>query len=358
MTLLQFPSVGLATLLPLLAPGTPRMMRRLPGLVRYLREHRPDALLAFGTQSNLAAILARAIAGASVRVVVSERNTLSVVVRNARAPVRLAYPRLIGSLYPHADAIVAVSRGVASDLSVRAGIPRDRVVAICNGLDAAVVAQASQAPLADAWLAESGKPLILGIGRLHRQKDFATLLRAFAATRPARGARLAILGEGPERRRLEALARRLGIDADVYLPGFVSNPATWMHRASVVVLSSGWEGFPNVLLEALAVGCPVVSTDCPSGPREILADGEYGRLVPVGDHAAMAAAILSTLEAPPPASKLRARASEFSLAVTVGGYRRVLEARSGADRLTQTRRIRVSGRTVMADETRAERDRG
>lgn len=326
LALLRAPSVGFTTLLPLLAPGMPRMIRRLPGLVRYLRERRPDTLLAFGTQSNLAAILAQTIADVPVRVVVSERNTLSVVVRNAHAPVRLAYPRLIHALYPRAHGIVAVSRGVARDLVARAGLPEERVITVCNGLEAARVEQSSLAPLADPWLAQNKKPLVLGVGRLHRQKDFATFLRAFATVRQSRGARVAILGEGPERRRLEALAGKLAIDADVYLPGFVANPAAWMRRAAVLVVSSGWEGFPNVLLEALAVGCPVVSTDCPSGPREILADGEYGRLVPVGDHAAMAAAILSTLAAPPPASQLRARAAEFSLAVTVAGYRRVLEA--------------------------------
>jgi glycosyltransferase involved in cell wall biosynthesis len=317
---------GRATsLLPLLAPGTPRMLRRLPALASYLRERRPDALLSLGTQSNLTAILARELAAAPVRVVVSERNTLSVVVRNARAPVRKAYPRLIRALYPRADAIVAISRGVAHDLAVRAALPEDRVTVVHNGLDAAAVAEASMLAVDDPWLAKDDSPVVLGVGRLHRQKDFATLLRAFASVRQRRAARLAILGEGPERRALEKLARKLGVAGDVYMPGFVGNPASWMRRSAVFVLSSGWEGFGNVVLEALAAGCPVVSTDCPSGPREILAGGAYGRLVPVGDRAAMASAILATLAEPPPAARLQARAAEFSLAATVAGYRRVLE---------------------------------
>jgi glycosyltransferase involved in cell wall biosynthesis len=281
-------------------------------------------VLSLGTQSNLTAILAREIAGVPSRIVVSERNTLSVVVKNAHAPVRLAYPRLIHDLYPSADAIVAVSHGVAHDLAVKAGLPEDRVIAICNGLDADAVAAASEGPIEDAWLACGTTPVVLGVGRLHRQKDFATLLRAFAAVRRRREARLVILGEGPARRPLERLARRLGISDDVHMPGFAANSTAWIRRSTVFVLSSGWEGFPNVVLEALAVGCPVVSTDCPSGPREILADGTFGRLVPVGDSAKMAEAISATIDSPLPSAELKGRAAEFSLQKTIAGYRRTL----------------------------------
>jgi glycosyltransferase involved in cell wall biosynthesis len=318
-------SPGRATsLLPLLALPVPRMMRCLPALASYLREQRPDALLSLGTQSNLAAILARELSGVPVRVVVSERNTLSVVVGNTRTPIRKAYPHLIHALYPSADAIVAVSHGVARDLAARAGLPGDRVIAICNGLDADAAVAASKQTVEDTWLASATSPVVLGVGRLHRQKGFATLMRAFASARQRRPLRLAILGDGPERRALERTARKLGIADDVHMPGFAGNPAAWMARSSVFVLSSGWEGFPNVVLEALAVGCPVVSTDCPSGPREMLSDGTYGCLVRVGDHAAMAAAILATLDSPLPAERLQARAREFSLAKTVAGYRAVL----------------------------------
>ena len=314
-----------SSVLALVAPPMPRMMRRVPGLATYLREQRPDALLSLGTQSNLAAILARELAEVPVRVVVSERNTLSVVVRHARAPFRKAYPRLIHAVYPAADAIVAVSRGVAHDLAVKAAIPEDCVTPIYNGLDARAVAEASMQPVDDPWLTNDTCPVVLGVGRLHRQKDFATLLRAFASVRQRRALRLVILGEGPERRALERLARMLSVSDHVHMPGFAANPAAWMRRAAVFVLSSAWEGFPNVVLEALAAGCPVVSTDCPSGSREILADGEYGRLVQVGDHAAMASAILATIAAPPRAPRLLARAAEFPLSATIAGYRAVLE---------------------------------
>jgi glycosyltransferase involved in cell wall biosynthesis len=313
-----------ASLLALLTPPMPRMMRRLPGLAGYLREERPDAVVSLGTQSNLAAILARRLSGTSVRVVVSERNTLSVVVKNAHAPIRLAYPRLIHETYPLADAIVAVSRGVARDLVERAELPEDRVTVICNGIDVDAVAAACQQPVDDAWLARGTSPVVLGVGRLHRQKGFDTLMRAFAEVRRRRPARLVVLGEGPERRALERLGRRLGIADDMHMPGFAANPAAWMRRSALFVLSSGWEGFPNVVLEALAAGCPVVSTDCPSGPREILTDGNVGRLVPVGDFSQMAEAISATIDEPTPSALLQQRAAEFSLQRTIAGYRDVL----------------------------------
>jgi glycosyltransferase involved in cell wall biosynthesis len=135
---------------------------------------------------------------------------------------------------------------------------------------------------------------------------------------------LVILGEGEERARIERLIRELGIENDVYLPGFVENPFAWMARASVFVLASAWEGFSNVLLEALACGCTVVSTDCPSGPREILADGKFGYLVPVGDDTALADAILAALSAPLPREHSTARAAEFSFDVAVERYLTVL----------------------------------
>ena len=192
-----------------------------------------------------------------------------------------------------------------------------------NAVDLGSFQAASAQPLNDPWLEAPSCPLILAVGRLHRQKDFPTLLRAFALIRHQIPTRLLILGEGAERGALERLSGALGIGTEINLPGFVKNPAAWMARAAVLVLSSSWEGLPRVLLEALAVGCPVVSTDCPSGPREILAEGRFGRLIPVGDPNAMAAAILETLANPPPREALQARAAEFSLARMLEGYRRL-----------------------------------
>ncbi len=319
-----WPAGRLAGLPALLLP-LPAMLRRLPALVGYLREARPDALIAAGTQSNLAAILARRLAGVPMRLVVSERNTLSVVARHGLAPMRRAYPWLIHHCYPAADAIVTVSDGVAQDLVRRARLPETGVTAIYNAVVLEGLGAASARAPGDPWLADPSPPLILAAGRLHRQKDFATLLRAFALVREQVAARLVILGEGSERQALERLGRDLGVGPEMKMPGFVDDPAAWMARAAVFVLSSAWEGLPRVLLEALAVGCPVVSTDCPSGPREILAGGIYGRLVPVGDPGALAAGILATLAEPPPRRALQARAAEFSLAAMLERYRRLLE---------------------------------
>jgi glycosyltransferase involved in cell wall biosynthesis len=170
-------------------------------------------------------------------------------------------------------------------------------------------------------------PVILAVGRLTKAKDYPTLFRAFSLVRQVRPAKLLVLGEGEERSNLERLAIELGIQNDVSMSGFVDNPFAFMAKASVFVLSSAWEGFGNVLVEALACGCPVVATDCPSGPREILDNGRYGRLVPVGDHEALAKAILETLDNPDfPADRQTRlqRAMEFSVDVAIDRYMKVL----------------------------------
>ncbi|MCW5745883.1 MAG: glycosyltransferase [Alphaproteobacteria bacterium] len=339
--------------LPLLLPAMPGMFRRFPALVAYLREARPDAMLCAGTQSNLAAILARQVAQVPTRLVVSEHNTLSVVAQRGRGLFRRAYPRLVHRYYPLADAIVANSRGVAADLAATAGLPADRIAQIYYSIDTAALVEASAAPVDHPWLAGGGPPVILGVGRLHRQKDFATLLRAFAMVRTHRAARLVILGEGALRPSLEALARKLGVAGDVLLPGFVANPAAWMRRASVFALSSAWEGFALVVLEALAVGCPVVSTDCPNGPREILDDGAYGPLVPVGDDRAMATAIDGVLAAPPSAERLQARAAAFSGDAMLRRYGDLLArdpASDAPDRMPATDRRDVRPEMAGAEE--------
>jgi len=188
----------------------------------------------------------------------------------------------------------------------------------------------ARAPLEHPWFAPGAPPVVLGVGRLAPQKEFPTLIRAFARVRSQRPARLMILGEGktPDRRAaLLALAGELGIAEDVALPGFQPNPFAYMARASLFVLSSAWEGLPGVLVQALACGCPVVSTDCPSGPAEILEQGEYGRLVAVGDEAALAEAIGSTLDNPPERDKLRARGADFSIDLSVDRHLDVLLGR-------------------------------
>jgi glycosyltransferase involved in cell wall biosynthesis len=176
------------------------------------------------------------------------------------------------------------------------------------------------------WLQDGGPPVVLGVGRLVDQKGFATLLEAVARLRRERPLRLLVLGEGRRRGALERQARRLGLGADFALPGFAPNPFAYMARAGVFVLSSVYEGLPGVLIQALACGCPVVSTDCPDGPREILAGGEYGPLVPVGDAAALAAAIGRVLDAPPDRERLRRRGQAFGVEPAVLAYLEVVDA--------------------------------
>ena len=312
-----------AELRPLLLGGGPGILAYLPALVAYLRSTGPVALLALGTQCNLAALWARRLAGTGSRIVVSERNTLSLVVANTRRRFRRAYPALIARTYPEADGIVAVSRAVADDLARTCNLGTRTITTIPNpvpdpknGSDGALAASDPAHP----WLGPDQPPLILGVGRLNWQKDFATLLEAFALVRRRRPARLAILGEGEERQRLEALARKLGIALDLVMPGFVDDPLAWMARARLLALTSTQEGFGNVIVEALASGCPVVASDIPGGPREILEGGRYGSLAPPGDAAAFAEAIQVVLDDPPAPALLARRAEDYALGPIAGRY--------------------------------------
>jgi len=305
------------------------LLRWLPCLIDYIRRARPDALLAAEPRYNLLAVWGRRLSGLGVRVLVSERIQVS---RHAEGERWWADPslcELLRGAYLKADGIVAVSDGVADDLAAHAGIPRERITTVYNpvvGPD--LPARAAQYP-GHPWLAPGQPPVVLAAGRLHPQKDFPTLIRAFAQVRAGRAVRLVILGadsptEPAYAAGLRALPGALGIADDVAMAGFVDNPYAFMARSSVFVLSSLYEGLPGVLIQALACGCPVVSTDCPSGPREILDDGRFGPLVPVGDDDAMAGAIEQTLDRPLPAEELRARAGLFSVGQAVDHYLRLL----------------------------------
>jgi len=302
---------------PVLFPAkTSKTVGDLPGLADYLRRERPDALLSVLSYGNLVALWARRLAGVPTRVVVSERNTLSqsgiATKKRERRWRNRHLPALIARTYPFADAITTVSDGVADDLAATTGLPRERLVTVYNPVVTDRLIERAGESLEHPWFRSGEPPVVLAAGRLRPQKDFETLLRAFAQLRARRPLRLVVLGEGPERGPLEALARALGVAEDFALPGFVRNPFAWMARAQVFALSSRFEGLPGTLIQAMACGCPVVSTDCPSGPREILEDGHDGELVPVGDPAALAAAIERTLAAPAAPERLRARAADFS----------------------------------------------
>jgi glycosyltransferase involved in cell wall biosynthesis len=284
-----------------------RAMTSLFPLVRYLRRQRPAAMLSVFGYANIVASWAWRIAGVPTRLLLNEQNTISMESQNTRRWRGRLVPRLIRYFYPWANGIVVVSNGVREDMARLTHIPSERIAVIYNpSVVREEVWKKAQAPIDHPWLLSGEPPVLLAVGRLQVQKDFPNLLRAFALLRQERKARLMILGEGPERPQLEELTRKLGLEADVSLPGFVDNPYAYMSRASVFVLSSRYEGLPTVLIEALCCGTPVVATDCPSGPREILKDGKYGQLVPVGDSAGLAAALRDTLDGkavkPPAAS--------------------------------------------------------
>lgn len=296
----------------------------LADLAHYLDRVRPAALVAAKTPTNLLALWARRLSGAETRVVVSERAQLSQSISMNRKWRWRHIAPLVARTYSWADEIAAVSDGVADDLAAVTGLPRDSITTVYNPVVtpelAALAAEAAPHP----WLEEGGAPVIVAAGRLVPQKNFPLLLRAFARLRQQRPARLLIFGEGPKRSELEALAGSLGIGNDLAMPGFVANPYAAFARASLFVLSSDCEGLPNVLIEAMACGCPVVSTDCPSGPLEILQGGRWGELVPPNDSEALSAAMLRTLDAPLPKDTLRARGGEFSLENSARHYLELL----------------------------------
>jgi glycosyltransferase involved in cell wall biosynthesis len=302
----------------------------LAALADYAARTRPDAMLAFLNYPSVVLALLRPLTDARIRRVVSIQNHISTAAERSRSRWVRSVPDLMRRLLRDVDAIAAASRGVGADVASLAGPAADRVRVIYNPGYRAEVASLASEPSKHAWLDAPGPPVVLAAGKLKPQKDFPTLLRAFAALRRERPVRLVVLGEGSDRDALVALAKELGVAADVDFAGFVRNPYAFYARASVFALSSAWEGFGNVVAEALACGCPVVSTDCPSGPAEILDGGRFGRLVPVGDAAALAAALAATLDAPPDRERLRARARDFSLEVAIDAWESLLAGRGDA----------------------------
>lgn len=289
--------------LPVVDLRRSRVATSLVPLAAYLRRRRPRALLSTLEHANVVALAASRFAP-GVRVVMREANTVSSDLRldGARSRVLL---RLMRWTYPRADAVIAVSAGVARDLAERLGVPAARLHVIQNPVLTPRLREGACQPLDHPWFVGDAPPVVLAAGRLTPQKGFATLLRAFARARDVRPCRLVVLGEGEQRAELEALAVELGVREAVALPGFVPNPFPFMARCGAFVLSSAWEGLPNVLIQAMALGAPVVATDCPSGPAEILDGGALGALVPVGDEGAMANAIVDALGRGPAAPQPR-----------------------------------------------------
>jgi glycosyltransferase involved in cell wall biosynthesis len=302
-----------------------RVITAILPLRNYLKQNRPWALIGSMGHVNIVASMAKELAQIQTRLLLVEHTNLSTnkssLLRAKLVPLfmKLLYPRRV-------NAVAAVSAGVARDLEQQLGLKKETVKVLYNPVVNEDLVIQSQASLDHPWFRENSPPVFLAVGRLNPEKDFPNLLRAFAQVRQQKSARLIILGEGQERQKLEKIIDSLGLGDDVLMPGFVKNPYAYMKRASCLVLSSKTEGLPTVLIEAMACGCPVVSTDCPSGPDEILDNGAYGLLVPIENSKALAEAMLKTLETPSNREKLIQRANEYSTEKVVDTYLSLLNS--------------------------------
>lgn len=302
-----------------------RLLASFWRLIGYMRKARPDALLSAMSHVNLIGLWSRRLAGVKTRVVVSERSTFTYAMKGLghRRFIAWLMPKLLRISYPMADAVVSVSQGVQDDLMCHITLLPERAHVIYNPVvDDGLLRQALQ-PLNHPWFARGEPPVVLAVGRLTEAKNYPLLIKAFARLRSQRACRLLILGEGAQRRYLEDLALKLGVSAHVSMPGFERNPFPYMSRAAVFVLSSSWEGLPAALIQAMACGCRVVSTDCPSGPREILENGRWGRLIPVGDEEALVEAMAECMDDNSPPD-VTVRAGFFSEERGVSAYLRLL----------------------------------
>ncbi len=305
--------------------GTSHSLASLPGLVRYLRREHPDVVITERIRVNVAAVRARNLARTGTRVFAGIHTAMSREIDNLRPDRRGRHKRLFHRYYPMNDGFIAISEGVAQDLVDLLGVPREAVKIVYNPVVTAELYAKMKNPVSHPWLSDGREmPVLLSVGRLEPQKDFATLLRAHQSVNRRSRCRLIILGEGNQREPLLKLARELGLEELVQFPGYVGNPLPYMRQADLFVMSSAWEGLGNVLIEALACGTPVVSTDCPNGPREILQDQRYGPLVPVGDAEALSRAILATLAAPLPGDVLRQAVTRFTVEECADNYLKAL----------------------------------
>jgi glycosyltransferase involved in cell wall biosynthesis len=314
---------------PVQALGSANVLSAVIPLAAYFRRQRPDIVLSTSSGTNVTVLLAAALSSHGPRLVISERNVLLHARATARRRLILLLKRLT---YSRADAVTAVSQCVRDDLVARLHLRPDRVRVVYSPVSLDEVAALARAPASHPWLKQD-LPVVLSAGRLVPAKDHHLLLRAFHSVRTRRAARLIILGEGPLRQALLAEARRLGM-GDVALPGFDPNPFAYMARCSVFVLSSRFEGLPGVLMQAMACGSAVISTDCPCGPAEIIEPGVSGLLTPVGDSGALADAISGLLDDPPERERLgeaaRRAAQRFSTERIVPLYEAALTGGPGA----------------------------
>ena len=291
-------------------------------LARYIQCHRPAVLMS-AKRYGREALQARHLTQIPIKLAIRSGTTESQRAKYRNLIKRRQSLQAMRKYYPKTDYIIAISMGVAQDISTITGLPKERIAVIYNPVVVPWMSALARKPANHPWFDQKQIPIVLGAGGFRRQKDFPTLMRAFARARQKRPLRLVILGRGRQHRRLEMLAAKLGILKDFALPGFAANPYAYMSRSDVFVLSSRWEGSGNVITEALALGTPVVSTDCRSGPREILQNGRYGRLVPVGDINGLAQGILEAIDRPLRSDNLREAVKAYTLEASTKAYLKV-----------------------------------
>ncbi len=296
----------------------------LPALTRYLNREAPDALLSAKDRANRMAVLARGTAACSTRLVARMGTTVSAALSSATGIKRWLWYRAMGWTYTRVDDIVAVSQGVAEDMARIAGIPRHRITVIPNPVISPRLAALASEPPDHPWLRGHGPPVIVGMGRLTRQKDFSTLIRGFARLQDLVPSRLIIVGDGKDRKALSSLALALGVGERVDFAGFLKNPYGILGKADLFCLSSIWEGSPNALTEAMALGVPVVATDCPSGPMELLDGGRIAPLVPMQHPGALAEAMAKTLKDRPDGGVLKSAVAAYTVKNSARRYLRLL----------------------------------
>lgn len=299
-----------------------RLIMALPGFYRYIRDRRPAAIISAQDHVNVVALLARKLARSDVPISVSVHNLHTIEANRAwyRRGSWMKY--FIRFTYPWATVRVSVSSGLGDVMAETTGLPRDTITTIFNPIVTPRMLENAGAPSPHPWFEDGGAPVILGVGRMTYQKDFSNLIHAVRQVRQTRDVRLMILGSGFLEDDLKSLVAELGMQDVVAIPGYVDNPFAYMSRADLYVLSSVHEGLPGTLIQAMACGCPVVSTDCPHGPREILDAGAYGPLVPIKDSEALAGAIIEALDAPKATpDQLRQRAMQFEASEILSQYR-------------------------------------
>ena len=300
--------------------GAKRTMFSPRSLIKYFRQNRPDYIIALTEPCNFAAITACMLSKYPVPIIATVHNTLSLYISGSTNNREKLYGLLARWFYVRADYVVAVSYGVEQDLIKNFNVDPNYVKTIYSPIQIDTIIEKSNEALTSELMDHKQVPIILTVGRLEPQKDFETLIRAFAHVLESRQCKLWIVGDGSQKNQLIQLGKDLNIINDIVFIGLDSNPLKYMKQADVFVLSSIYEGFGIVLVEALACGCNIVSTNCPSGPAEILDNGLYGQLVSMKDPQSMANAILATLENPINSNVLLERSRKFSVSRSIQQY--------------------------------------